>query len=62
VSSPGVSDATLVSVEALEDVLIRVGALVEAHSEVADVDFNPLIVHPTGTVIVESRIRVEPTP
>jgi acyl-CoA synthetase (NDP forming) len=51
-----------VSVAALEDVLVRVGALVEAHSEVADVDFNPVIVHPTGAVIVDARIRVEPAP
>jgi hypothetical protein len=44
----GYRGATPVSVAALEDVPIRVGALVEAHSEVADVDFNPVIVHPTG--------------
>jgi acyl-CoA synthetase (NDP forming) len=55
----GYRGATRVSVPALEDVLIRVGALVEAHSEVADVDFNPVIVHPTGAVIVDARIRVE---
>jgi len=58
----GYRGATPVSVAALEDVLIRVGALVEAHSEVADVDFNPVIVHPTGAVIVDARIRVEPVP
>jgi acyl-CoA synthetase (NDP forming)/RimJ/RimL family protein N-acetyltransferase len=58
----GYRGATPVSVAALEDVLIRVGALVEAHSEVADIDFNPVIVHPTGAVIVDARIRVEPVP
>lgn len=58
----GYRGATPVSVAALEDVLIRVGALVEAHSEIADVDFNPVIVHPTGAVIVDARIRVEPVP
>jgi acetate---CoA ligase (ADP-forming) len=58
----GYRGATPVSVAALEDVLVRVGALVEAHSEVADVDFNPVIVHPTGAVIVDARIRLEPTP
>jgi acyl-CoA synthetase (NDP forming) len=51
-----------VSVAALEDVLIRVGAMVDAHSEVADVDFNPVIVHPTGAVIVDARIRLEAVP
>ena len=58
----GYRGAQPVSVAALEDVLIRVGALVEAHSEVADVDFNPVIVHPSGAVIVDARIRVEPAP
>jgi acyl-CoA synthetase (NDP forming)/RimJ/RimL family protein N-acetyltransferase len=58
----GYRGATPVSVAALEDVLIRVGAVGEAHSEVADVDFNPVIVHPTGAVIVDARIRVEPVP
>ncbi len=58
----GYRGAQPVSVAALEEVLIRVGALVEAHSEVADVDFNPVIVHPSGAVIVDARIRVEPAP
>ena len=58
----GYRGATPVSVPALEEVLIRVGALVEAHSEVADVDFNPVIVHPSGAVIVDARIRLERLP
>jgi acyl-CoA synthetase (NDP forming)/GNAT superfamily N-acetyltransferase len=58
----GYRGAQPVSVAALEEVLIRVGALVETHSEVADVDFNPVIVHPSGAVIVDARIRVEPAP
>jgi acetate---CoA ligase (ADP-forming) len=58
----GYRGATPVSVAALEEVLIRVGALVEAHSEVADIDFNPVIVHPSGAVIVDARIRVEAAP
>jgi hypothetical protein len=29
---------------------------------VADIDFNPVIVHPSGAVIVDARIRVEPAP
>ncbi len=55
----GYRGAPPVSVAALEEVLLRVSALVEAHAEVADVDFNPVIVHPTGAVIVDARIRVE---
>lgn len=58
----GYRGAQPVSVAALEEVLLRVGALVEAHSEVADIDFNPVIVHPDGAVIVDARIRVERAP
>jgi acetyl coenzyme A synthetase (ADP forming)-like protein len=45
---------------ALEDVLLRVSALVEAHSEIAEMDLNPLVVHPKGAVVVDARIRLEP--
>jgi len=55
----GYRGATPVDVGALEDVLVRVAAMADAHSEIADVDFNPVVVHPTGTVIVDARIRVE---
>jgi len=48
-----------VNVGALEDVLMRVAALADAHSEIADVDFNPVVVHEHGAVIVDARIRVE---
>ena len=58
----GYRGAQPVSVAALEEVLIRVSALVDAHSEVGDIDFNPVIVHPAGAVIVDARIRVEPAP
>lgn len=46
-------------VGALEDVLLRVSALVEAHPEVVEMDLNPLIVHPAGAVVVDARIRLE---
>ena len=45
---------------ALEDVLLRVSALVEAHPEIAEMDLNPLIVHAAGAVVVDARVRVEP--
>jgi acyl-CoA synthetase (NDP forming) len=44
---------------ALEDVLLRVGALVEAHPEVAEMDCNPVVVSASGAVIVDARVRVE---
>ena len=46
-------------VGALEEVLLRVGALVEAHPEVAEMDCNPVIVSANGAVIVDARVRVE---
>ena len=56
----GYRGAPRADVAALEDVLLRVSALVEAHPEVAEMDLNPLVVHPKGAVVVDARIRVEP--
>jgi acetate---CoA ligase (ADP-forming) len=58
----GYRGATRADVGALEDVLLRVSALVEAHPEVVEMDLNPLIVHPAGAVAVDARIRLEPGP
>jgi acyl-CoA synthetase (NDP forming) len=55
----GFRGAPAADVAALEEVLLRVGALVEAHSEVAEMDCNPVIVSPQGAVIVDARVRVE---
>jgi len=38
-----------------------VSALVEAHPEIAEMDLNPLIVHPAGAVVVDARVRLEPS-
>ena len=58
----GYRGAPRANVAALEDVLLRVSALVEAHPEVVEMDLNPLIVHPAGAVAVDARIRLEPGP
>ncbi len=44
---------------AREDLLIRLGALADAHPEIAELDCNPVVVHPQGAVVVDARIRVE---
>ncbi len=44
---------------AIEDVLLRVTAMVEAHPEIAELDCNPMIAGPDGAVIVDARVRVE---
>jgi len=44
---------------AIEDVVLRVSAMVEAHPEIVELDCNPLISGPDGVVIVDARVRVE---
>ncbi|HUG05873.1 MAG TPA: acetate--CoA ligase family protein [Candidatus Limnocylindria bacterium] len=45
-------------VRALEDVVLRLGAMADAHPEIAELDANPVIVSPGGASIVDARIRV----
>ncbi len=44
---------------ALEEILLRLAAMVEAHPEVAEMDRNPVVVLPQGAVIVDARVRME---
>jgi acyl-CoA synthetase (NDP forming)/GNAT superfamily N-acetyltransferase len=47
---------------AVEDVVLRVGRLAETLPEVTDLDLDPVILGPTGCVVVDARIRVAPVP
>jgi len=47
---------------AVQDVLLRVGAMVEAHPEIVELDCNPLIAGPQRALIVDARVRVEAAP
>ncbi len=47
---------------ALEELLQRVSAMVEAHREILELDLNPVIVGPDGVTTVDARIRVRPAP
>ncbi|MCP2261234.1 Acyl-CoA synthetase (NDP forming) [Streptoalloteichus tenebrarius] len=47
---------------AVLDVLLRVGRLADLLPEVAELDLNPLVVHGTGAVVVDARVRLEPRP
>jgi acetate---CoA ligase (ADP-forming) len=47
------------NVAAIEDVLLRVSAMVEAHPEIVELDCNPLIVTFDQALIVDARVRVE---
>jgi acyl-CoA synthetase (NDP forming) len=55
----GYRGAPKADVAALEDLLLRVSALVEAHPEIAELDCNPVMVLPHGAVVVDARVRVE---
>jgi len=46
---------------AIEDVILRVGRLADQHPEVAEMDLNPVIVSPSGAVAVDVKILVRPT-
>jgi acyl-CoA synthetase (NDP forming) len=55
----GYRGAPKADVAALEELLLRVSALVEAHPRVAELDCNPVKVLPQGAVVVDARVRVE---
>lgn len=51
-----------VDVAALQDVILRVGALVDNHPSIAEMDCNPVMVLPQGALIVDARVRVQEAP
>jgi acyl-CoA synthetase (NDP forming) len=48
-----------VDIAAMEDVLLRVSALVDSHPELVEMDCHPVIAGPDGVVAVDARVRVE---
>lgn len=49
-------------IAAVRDTLLRVGAMVDTHPEIAELDANPLLAGPDGAVIVDARVRVRRAP
>lgn len=49
-----------VDVSALEDVLLRLSALVEGTPEIKELDLNPIVARADGAVAVDARIILEP--
>ncbi|MBV8297237.1 MAG: acetate--CoA ligase family protein, partial [Acidimicrobiia bacterium] len=47
--------------QALEDLVLRVGRLADDRPEVAEMDLNPVIVSPSGVIAVDVKVRVQPT-
>ena len=58
----GYRDTPRADVAAVEDVLLRVSAMVESHREIAELDLNPIVAMPDGAVAVDARVRVEAAP
>ncbi len=58
----GYRGAVRCDVDAIEDVVLRVSAMVESHPEIVELDCNPLIASADGAVIVDARVRVEVAP
>ena len=46
-------------VAALEETLLRVSAMVEAHPEMVEMDCSPLMVLRQGAVVIDAKIRIE---
>jgi acetyl coenzyme A synthetase (ADP forming)-like protein len=56
----GFRGAPKADVAALRDVVLRIGAMATTHEAIAELDCNPVIVHPQGAVVVDARISVRP--
>jgi acyl-CoA synthetase (NDP forming) len=54
----GYRGAPKADVAALEDLLVRISTLVEAHPQIAELECNPVVVTPTGDTVVDVRVRV----
>jgi acetate---CoA ligase (ADP-forming) len=54
----GYRGAPCLDVAAVEDVLLRVSAMVDRHPGIAELDLNPLIVTTAGAYVSDARIRV----
>ncbi|HEX2704036.1 MAG TPA: GNAT family N-acetyltransferase [Solirubrobacteraceae bacterium] len=58
----GYRGAPQCDIPALEELLLRVSALVEDHPEIAEMDLNPVIALPGGPLVIDARIRIEAPP
>jgi acetyl coenzyme A synthetase (ADP forming)-like protein len=61
----GFRGAPKLDVDALLQTILRVGALADAHPEIAEMDCNPVMVLPRGVRVVDVRVRIQlsrPTP
>ena len=55
----GYRGAPKADVAALEELMLRVSAMVEGHAEIAELDCNPAMVTEHGAVVVDASVRLE---
>jgi acetyl coenzyme A synthetase (ADP forming)-like protein len=58
----GYRGAPRCDVAAVEEILLRLSALVEAHPEIVELDANPVVARPGGALILDARVRLGPAP
>jgi acetate---CoA ligase (ADP-forming) len=58
----GYRGAESVDLTTLQQMVLRVGAMVETHREIAELDLNPVVARPDGALVVDARIRVRTVP
>lgn len=51
-----------VDLPALEAVVLRVGALADAHREIVELDLNPVVANADGALAVDARVRIAAPP
>jgi acyl-CoA synthetase (NDP forming) len=55
----GFRGAPKADVDAFLEMILRVGALADAHPEIAEMDCNPVMVLPHGVRVVDTRMRIQ---
>ena len=56
----GFRGAPKTKIDALANLVLRIGHLVERHPAIVEMDCNPVIVTPEGATVVDARVRVSP--
>jgi acetyl coenzyme A synthetase (ADP forming)-like protein len=56
----GYRGSTPVDLDALVDALLRVSRLADDLPEIAELDANPVVATPSGALVLDARLRVEP--
>ena len=56
----GYRGASAADVAGLEQILLRLGAMADAHPEIAELDCNPVLVDEHGATVLDARVRVAP--